>query len=189
MKKTAVFLADGFEEVEAMAPVDICRRAGIEVMTVSIKDGDRQVKASHGVSVTADAAFDEAFEMSRGFSDVDMLILPGGGVGTKNLKAHEGLRELLVEADSQGKRLSAICAAPSVLGELGLLEGRKACCYPGFEDSLKGAQVIKDGRVCVDGRFITARGMGVSIDFGLAIVKELAGEEAARKVAESIQFA
>ncbi len=180
--KIAVFLADGFEEVEAIAPVDICRRAGIEVLTVSIMGDSKRVMGSHGIPVEADALFSKTE-----FDDFDMLVLPGGTVGTQNLRACEPLCELFRQAGGQNRRLAAICAAPSILGSLGLLKGYAACCYPGFESSLEGADVKAGEKVVTDRNIITGRGMGVSIDFGLAIVKALLGEEAALRISSTIQ--
>ena len=134
MSKIYQFLADGFEPVEALAPVDVMRRAGINVVTVSIM-GRATVEAAHGIKVVADALFDEV-----DFSDADALVLPGGGVGTENLSAHTQLREQLVAAFGKGTLIAAICAAPMVLGRIGILKGCKATCYPGCEGDLSGAE-------------------------------------------------
>ena len=181
MKKVAVFLADGFEEIEGLTPVDLCRRAGIEVTTVSIKS-DKNIMSSHGIPVTADKLFEEV-----DYDEMDMLLLPGGGEGTKNLESCDKLNKLLKEADEKGKFLAAICAGPRVLGKLGLLNGHKATCFPGNEEFLKGAECVPDKAVR-DGRFITGKGMGASIDFGLEVVSALAGEEIAKEVSQKIQF-
>ena len=181
MKKVAVFLADGFEEIEGLTPVDLCRRAGIEVTTVSIKP-DKHVMSSHGISVLADKLFEEV-----DYDEMDMLLLPGGGEGTKDLESCDKLGNLLKEADEKGKLLAAICAAPRVLGKLGLLSGHKATCFPGNEEFLAGAECVPDKAVR-DGRFITGKGMGASIEFGLEVVSALVGEETAKDISQKIQF-
>lgn len=181
MKKIAVFLADGFEEIEGLTPVDLCRRAGIEVTTVSIKT-DRNIISSHGIPVTADKLFEEV-----NYDEMDMLLLPGGGDGTKNLESCDKLGKLLIEADKKGKYLAAICAGPRVLGKLGLLNSHKATCYPGNEEFLKGAECLPD-KVVRDGRFITGKGMGASVDFALAVVETLVGAETAADIKEKIQY-
>jgi len=179
--KVFLFLADGFEEIEAMAPVDIFRRAGIEVMTVSISD-EKLVRGAHNISIMADSLFSET-----DFSDNDLLYLPGGMPGTKNLDAHEGLKKLLLKQASSNKKIAAICAAPSILGKLGLLNGKEAICYPGFEDQLTGAVLSKE-KVVKSGAISTAKGAGVAIQFSLKLVEELKGKQAADKIADSIQL-
>lgn len=129
MAKVYEFLANGFEEIEGLAPVDILRRGGVEIKTVSIT-GSEWVETSHGVTVKADLKFEDIAD----FDDADMLLLPGGMPGSTNLKAHEGVCQALLKQHAAGKRIGAICAAPLVLGSLGLLKGRKATCYPGFEN-------------------------------------------------------
>ena len=181
MSKAYMFFADGFEEIEALAVVDILRRGGVETAMVSIT-GKEYVTGSHKIVIKCDMLFDES-----DFSDGDVLVLPGGMPGTNGLMAHSGLRDLLFEYRDAEKYLAAICAAPSVLGMNGLLRGRKAICFPGFEDKLLGAQVMTD-KVVTDGNIITAKGMGVAIELGLAILKALEGEETARKIAEAIQY-
>lgn len=181
MSKIYVFLADGFEEIEGLTPVDLLRRAGGEVRTVSI-NGTTTVCGSHKITVTADAVFEET-----DFSDADMLVLPGGMPGTKNLGAHEGLAKLLQSAQAKGGGIAAICAAPSVLGDLGLLKGRRAVCHPGFEERLTGAQV-ETKRVVTDGNITTSRGMGTAVDFGLELVERLFGQEKADDLKKSIIY-
>ena len=173
--KVFLFLAEGFEETEAIATLDILHRGGLNVISVSITGCDI-VTGAHGIAVVADQLFDET-----DFSEGDMLVLPGGMPGTKNLGEHEGLRALLLRYHSEGKRMAAICAAPSVLGELKLLEGKRAIVYPSFENSLKGA-TLTDAPVVKDGNIITAKGPGMVFDFGLAIVAELAGQEKADEI-------
>lgn len=181
MSKIAVFFAEGYEEIEALAVVDICRRSSIVVDMVSITE-DRQVKGSHGISIQMDKAFGEA-----DFETYDMLVLPGGGKGTQGLEAHEGLMAQIDAFYEKGKYIAAICAAPSIFGHRGILKGRKACCYPSFESHLEGAQVTK-GPVEISGHVITSRGMGTAIDFGLAIAGILCGQEAAEKMAQQIVY-
>ncbi|MCR5626534.1 MAG: DJ-1/PfpI family protein [Lachnospiraceae bacterium] len=181
MSKIAVFLADGFEEIEALTPIDMCRRAGIEVTTVSIKD-DLNVMGSHKIPVRADALFEDV-----NYDEMDMLLLPGGGLGTENLEKCDKLTTLLKKADADGKYLSAICAAPRVLGKLGFLNGKKATCYPGNEEHLKGASYVPDKAVS-DGRFITARGMGASVEFASLVITQLLGKEKADEIEKQIQF-
>ena len=171
MAKIYEFFADGLEEIEALTPVDLLRRAGHEVVTVSVM-GRKQIDASHGVRIEADALFEEA-----DFSDGDLFILPGGGIGTKNLSAHEPLKALLTEKYQAGKRIAAICAAPSVLGGLGLLSGKKAVVYPGLEDKLEGAEVLTVSAV-TDGTVTTGRGAGAAYDFALELIRVLDGEDA-----------
>lgn len=177
----AVFLATGFEEIEALTVVDLCRRAGISTDMVSVT-GERQVVSSHGVAVMADKLFSEV-----DFSQVEMLVLPGGMPGTLNLEAYEPLMEQVKAFDKEGKFISAICAAPTVFGHLGLLKGRKACCYPGMEDGLLGAEVTME-ETAVSDHVLTSRGMGTAIPFGLKIVERFQGEAAAKELSEKIVF-
>lgn len=170
-----VFLADGFEEIEALSAVDVLRRAGVDVKTVSTMAG-RIVRGAHGVAVEADAMFSETEE-----GGCDMLVLPGGMPGAANLQAHKGLEQRILSFDRAGKWLAAICAAPMVYGGLGLLEGREAICYPGMESNLKGAR-ISEKNVVVDGHFITGRGPGFAAEFALKLTEILAGGEAADSV-------
>ena len=181
MSRIAVFFAEGYEEIEALTVVDICRRAGVEVQMVSVS-GAKVVNSSHGVGVQMDMSFEEV-----NFDSLDMIVLPGGMPGTKNLEAHEGLMAQVDAFDRAGRYLAAICAAPSILGHRGILQGRKAGCYPGWEQHLTGAEVSMDDAT-VDGHVITGRGMGCAIPFSLAIVAQLLGQEQADKVAESIVY-
>ncbi len=182
MEKAYIFLADGFEEIEGLTVVDILRRAGVEIQMVSIM-GRKELTGSHGIPVVADVVFEEV-----DFSDGTLFVLPGGMPGTKRLAAHEGLAALLKEKNAEGKRLAAICAAPSVLGGLGLLKGRRAACYPGFEEALAGAEVSFDP-VVVCGTVTTSRGMGTAIPFALALTEQLAGKEKADALAKGIIYA
>lgn len=160
------FLATGFEDIEMIAPLDIVRRAGIEAQTVSIT-GEKTVVSAHGVGFVADLLLDEAE-----FSVADMLVLPGGLPGATNLDACEPLRNAIMQHYNAGKLLAAICAAPLVYGHLGILNGRKATCYPGFETELQGA--IYTAELCqVDGQFITACGPGAAMEFGYTIADRM----------------
>ena len=175
----AIFLANGFEMIEALTPCDILKRACADVKLVSITNS-LTVTSTHGVTVSCDMTLAEVDK-----NTLDMLILPGGMPGAENLYACDTLRELLLWANTAQKTLAAICAAPFVLGELGILEGKTATCYPGFEAKLRGASVQTEG-VVTDGRIVTAKGMGVSLDFSLALVTLLYGKEKADAIAAQI---
>lgn len=173
-----VLLADGFEEIEALTPVDILRRGGVEVTTVGITG--RTVMGSHGIAVTADATPDEIAD------DFRMVIFPGGLPGSDHLNASPVTDRLLAAAERCGAHVAAICAAPYLLGRRGLLSGLAATSYPAekFRSQLLGARV-SDERVVTDGRFTTAQGMGVSAEFALRLLSILRGEETARSVGEA----
>lgn len=181
MKKAYLFLATGYEEVEALTVLDILRRGGVECKMVSVM-GEKAVTSSHNVTILADLLFEE-----QDLEDGDMLIMPGGIPGTPNLKAHEGLEGLIRTYAQEGKYLAAVCAAPTIYGEMGLLEGKDATCYPGMEDGLKGANKKTDSVVC-DGCFITSRGMGTCIDFGLTLLEKLTDKETADGIAKKIVY-
>ena len=181
MKKVFIFLADGFEEIEAIAPIDILRRAELDLVTVSISDS-KLVEGAHGVKVEADQLFTET-----SFGENDYYVLPGGYDGMLNLSAHQGVNELLKKQHSEGKKLAAICASPSVLGKLGILEGKEAICYPGFEGNLTGATISKNS-VVEDGNVITGKGPGVAVQFALKIVESLKGKETASQVSDSLML-
>lgn len=181
MEQISVFLADGFEEIEGLTVVDILRRAGLRVDTVSVT-GEWIIRGSHQIDVQADCLFEE-----MDFSETDMLVLPGGMPGTRNLMNHKGLQELLRAYHEKGRYIAAICAAPSVFGRLGFLKGRRACCYPSFEEKLEGAEVVQEP-VSVDGHIITSRGMGTAIPFALKLTALLCGEEKADEISRSIIF-
>lgn len=181
MKKVYACMAEGLEEVECLAAVDVMRRAGLEVTLVSMGN-TKQVTGSHKITVTADALFSEISPL-----DADCLFLPGGMPGTKHLAAHEGLCSALKQAAEEGKHLAAICAAPSVLGGLGLLRGKAATCYPGFEEKLEGAVYTKQG-VVTDGNITTARGLGYALDLGLELVRILVDAETAANIKAGIQY-
>lgn len=181
MKKAYVFLADGFEEIEGLTVVDILRRAGVETVMTAIGE-TKNVVGAHQIAVGADLLFEEA-----DFTDADMLVLPGGMPGTTYLGAHKGLTKLLLEANTQGVGIAAICAAPSVLGDLGLLDGKVAVCYPGFEERLTGAR-IGTHTVETDGNITTSRGMGTAIDFALELTRRLCGSEKAEALGKGIIY-
>lgn len=180
-KSIYVFLAEGFEEVEAVTTIDLLRRAGLPTHIVAV--GDRaSVTGAHGIVIQGDLLIDEVYS-----ADVDALVLPGGLPGVTNLKASAKLRSLIEEAAAASKLLAAICAAPSILGELGLLEGLQATAYPGFEQYLTGAEA-QPKAVVRSGQFITGRSAGATIDFALAIIEALAGREQADAVASAIVY-
>ena len=181
MDKVYVFLADGFETVEALAPVDVMRRAGLQVTTVSIM-GRSNVVSAQNVTVVADVLFEDVV-----FDDASALVLPGGGVGTDNLSAHEPLRALLVDACSRGMLVAAICAAPMVFGRIGILKGKRATCYPGCEGDLFDAEYTAKA-VEQDGNIITACGPGASFDFGFAIVERFCGAGVVETLRSQMQF-
>ncbi|MFR5876408.1 MAG: DJ-1 family glyoxalase III [Eubacterium sp.] len=174
-----VFLADGFEIIEALAPVDMLRRAGIEVKTVGVTG--ELIESSCNILVAADMPISD-FD----FYDVEAIVLPGGGKGTENLENCESVQKAIDNAVNTNTPVCAICAAPSILGNKGLLKGREATSFPTFMDKLEGA-VISDSYVVTDGNFITARGAGVCIEFGLEIVKKLKGADTADEIRKSIQ--
>lgn len=175
MKKVYVHFADGFEEIEALAPVDILRRAGCEVTIVSIM-GRKEVSSARNVKIVADKLFEE-----MDYNEADMLVLPGGMPGSKNLDEHKALHQKLMAHNEKGKLLAAICAAPMVLGHLGLLQGKKATCYPGNEKDLIGATVTGNG-VERDGNIITGKGAGTSLQFGFLLVEALISKEKADEI-------
>lgn len=175
-----LFLAEGFEEIEALTPVDILRRGRVNVTTVGV--GSKEITGSHGIKVTADISTSEL-----DISDMEAVILPGGMPGTKNLEADSTVISAVKECQEKGGVIGAICAAPSVLGHLGILSGKRATAFPGFDADLEGALQGSDGYVEADGNIITARGMGVSVDFGLALLSALKDRETADKVKSAIQ--
>lgn len=182
MSRVYIFLADGFEEVEGLTVVDLLRRAGAEAVMVSIKETEKKVTTSHGITLFTDTLFRET-----DFSDGDMLVLPGGMPGTRNLGGYQPLKELLWKYHAEGKKIAAICAAPSILGELGFLKGKCAACYPSFEEQLQGAEISRKP-VVTDGNITTSRGVGTAIDFALSLITQLEGKEKAEEIAESIVY-
>lgn len=179
MAKVYVCLATGFEDVEALGTLDILRRGGIDAQTVSMT-GDLFVTTSHNVTVKADVLFEDA-----DFTSAEMVVLPGGLPGATNLDEHKGLSQVLKEFNAAGKYVAAICAAPMVLGHLGILEGKNATCYPSFEPHLHGA-VTRGNGVEVAGNVITGKGPGFTFDFALALVEALAGKQKAEEIASGM---
>lgn len=176
MKKALLFLTNGFEETEAIVTADILRRGGILVTTVSVT-GEMAVTGSHNITVMADELFEYADKQG------DMLVLPGGP-GTENFNSHNGLKELIKRYYEDKKWVCAICAAPTVLGKLGILNGKDAVCYPGCEEGMTGANIV-DKTVVVSGNVITAKGPGAAMDFGFALVNALLGEEKCEETAKA----
>ena len=164
------FLADGFEEIEALCPIDIMRRAGLTVTTVGI--GGSEIVGAHGITVCADISDSELC-----FGDIELIFLPGGMPGTKNLDASQAVHKAIDLAIEQNAYIAAICAAPMILGKRGILNGKNAVCYPGFEAYLDGAAVSADKKLVTDGKIITAKGMGVATELGLELVRILCGTE------------
>ena len=175
-----VFLADGFEEVEALAPVDILRRGGVEVKTVGV--GAKEITGSHGIPVLSDIS-----ESEVDFGNFDGIVLPGGMPGTLNLEKSGAVNAALRYAAENGKLIGAICAAPSILGKAGLLDGRRATCFPGFEEYLSGAHICKEPAV-KDGNIITSRGAGAAFQFGFALLSALKGDLAAKELSRLMQY-
>lgn len=181
MSKVCVFFAAGFEEIEGLTVVDLLRRQGIDTEMVSVME-EKTVTGAHKIPVVMDSMLAEV-----DFDKVDMIVLPGGGAGTRNLEACGPLMEQVDAFAKEGKGVSAICAAPSILGHRGILKGKKAIAYPGFEDQLEGAALTFEPAVR-DGNIITGRGMGCSIPFALTIIEYLADKEAADAMAEKIVY-
>lgn len=176
-----VLLANGFEEIEALTPIDILRRAGLEVLSCGLNG--KRIKGSHGIFVEADLLPEEVK-----LDEVTMAIFPGGMPGATNIDAHPFTDKLIEATVKNGGRLAAICAAPLVLGRRGLLDGRHATCYPGFEGELTGALVTGEG-VVTDGNITTAKGMGVALEFAKELVRLTVGEEKAEEISLAIMEA
>ena len=182
MAKVYVFLANGFEDVEALIPVDVLRRGGVDVTTVSISDFPL-VTSAHGVNIEADIMFEQG-----DFSDADLIFLPGGMPGASNLFAHKGVCKVVVDQFAAGRKVAAICAAPGVvLGQLGILEGKKATCYPGFEQMLDGATYTAD-LVTVDGNVTTAEGPAAAFPFAYELLAQLVDKKTSDQIAEGMRF-
>lgn len=175
-----VFLANGFEEVEALTPVDVLRRAGKTVCVAGV--GSKEIMSSHGITVVCD----ETAEKLTPSAEVEAVVLPGGMPGTLNLEKSAKVNEFIDYAYNNSKYLCAICAAPSVLGHKNILNGKNATCFPGFEKDLYGAKLSND-YVVKDGNIITAKGMGVSLQFGLKIAEQFVGKEKADSIKSSVQ--
>ena len=182
MVKVYEFLANGFEEIEALAPVDILRRGGIDIKTVSIT-GSQYAESSHGITIKAALTFEEA----GSFGDADLLMLPGGMPGAANLKEHQGVREAMLQQFNSGKLVSAICAAPMVLGSLGIVKGKKATCYPGFQqyltDATYTAQLVEH-----DGNVITGEGPAATFPYAYHILSCFIGEEKTREIEKGMRY-
>ena len=182
MAKVYVFLANGFEDVEALIPVDVLRRGGVEVVTVSVVENSQIVETAHRVQVVADAMFTDC-----DFADADVLMLPGGMPGASNLNNHEGVRQALLRQNAAGRRVASICAAPLVLGGLGILRGKRATCYPGFEQTLEGATYTGD--LCtVDGNVTTGEGPAAAFPFAFELLTQLKNADIARQVATGMRY-
>lgn len=181
MSRAAVFFGTGYEEIEALTVVDILRRAGVETSMVSVT-GERNVTGSHSISVAMDAVLSEV-----DFGSLDVIVLPGGMPGTTNLEACEALMAQVDAFMEENKIVAAICAAPSILGHRGHLQGRRACSFPNFESHLEGAEVMEEPAV-IDGNVVTGRGMGAAVPFALAVLEKLQGKETAEKMAENIMY-
>lgn len=184
MKKVYVFLADGFEDVEALIPVDVWRRGGLDVTTVSISDFPL-VNSAHGVNVEADIMFEQGE-----FDDADLIFLPGGMPGASNLFAHKGVCKAVVDQYAAGKKVAAICASPAVvLAPLGILEGKKATCYPGFESVLAENNATYTGNLfTVDGNVTTGEGPAAAFPFAYELLAQLVNKQTADQIAEGMRF-
>lgn len=176
-----ILLANGFEEVEAIEPIDILRRCGAEVKTASIME-TKKVCGAHGITVTADMMISEIIP-----ENAEMIMLPGGGLGHELLDASNDVHGIINYAAANNLYIAAICAAPSIIGKKHLLEGRRATCFPGFEKYLYGAEIASD-KVVTDGKFITAKGAGAAADFGFELAKILCGEEKANEIKAQMQY-
>ena len=176
-----MLFAEGFEEVEALMTVHILMRGGVDVKLVSVT-GEKQVTGSHGIMVGMDITIEEVV-----YDDQDAVVIPGGMPGTLNLGKSEAVTTALKQMNEAGKIVGAICAAPSVLGACGILQGKRATCYPGFEEKLTGARFV-DEMAVVDGNVVTSRGLGTSMEFGFALLEQLVSEEKANEVREQIVF-
>ncbi|HJA00891.1 DJ-1 family glyoxalase III [Candidatus Collinsella stercoripullorum] len=181
MPSAVVLAADGFETIECLTVVDVLRRGGVRTLLVSVMS-TRDVVSAQQVSVTCDCTLDEI-----DMDDFDYLVLPGGMPGTTHLRADERVCEL-VRAFAATRHVAAICAAPSILGELGVLDGRRATCFPGFEKTFPAGVFAGPKTVVVDGNIITASAMGQALPFALAVLGDIAGEVAVEKVREGIQL-
>ncbi len=179
MKKIAVHLAEGFEEIEAVSIIDVLRRADFDVEVVSISDNP-EVTGSHQIKITADRIFKDI-----DYKEVEMIVLPGGMPGANNLNAHQGLRQQIKKFYKENKPIGAICAAPIVLGDMGILKNKTATCYPGYEDRLTGANTT-GASVEQDNNIITGRGAGVAIQFALKIVEFFKDKQQAENLAEKM---
>lgn len=183
MAKVYEFLADGFEEVEVLAPVDILRRGGIDIKTVSVT-GNHLVESSHGVTIKADLLFEEIAD----FSDADLLMMPGGMPGSTNLNAHQGVREALLKQFGQGKRVAAICAAPLVLASIGILNGKKATIYPGMENCLAADTEYTAALVQEDGNVTTGGGPAAVFPYAYTLLGYFLPAEEVEKIKKGMIY-
>jgi len=181
MKRAIVFFADGMEECEALITVDLLRRSGIETVTASIM-GRKKIVSAHHIAVEADVLAEEA-----NFASADVLILPGGGMGTENLKGSDLVAQRLLEFSATGRYIAAICAAPTVLGKTGLLRGRRATVFPGCEGDCIGAEMTGE-KVTVDGNIITGQAVGATFEFALTIIEKLLGASVAEKIQNQVHY-
>lgn len=181
MAKLGIFMADGCEEIEGLTVVDIVRRAKLDISTISISD-KKEVTGSHNVTFITDVLYKE-----EKFLELDGIILPGGMPGTTKLGENADVKEQILSFTATGKLVAAICAAPSILGAAGILNGKRATCHPGFEEKLVGATILMD-TVVVDGNIITSRGMGTAIDFALAIVKYFTDDETITQIRKGLVY-
>ena len=184
MAKVYEFLANGFEEIEGLAPVDILRRGGVDIKTVSIT-GSEFVETSHGITIKADLKFEDI----QDFSDADMLLLPGGLPGSTNLNEHEGVRQALIAQNKAGKRVGAICAAPVVLASTGILDGKKATCSPGFERYFGESTTYTGELFQEDGNVITGEGPAATLPYAYQILSYFVGTEEVAKLQKGMQYA
>ncbi|MDO4932288.1 MAG: DJ-1/PfpI family protein [Prevotellaceae bacterium] len=181
MAKVYEFMANGTEELEALTVVDVLRRGGVDIKTVSIS-GTEEIESSHGVVIKCDMRIEDAC-----LDDADMLLLPGGLPGSTHLLEHEGVREALLRHAAEGRRIGAICAAPMVLGDLGLLKGRKATCYPGFEKYMDGAEYTEE-LYTVDGNIITGCGPAATLPYSYAILEMLTDKDTVERLKEGMMY-
>ena len=176
----ALFLAEGFEEIEALATVDVLRRSQLDVQTVGV--GGRRIRGAHGIEVTADI-----LDQEWTADELEAVVLPGGMPGTRNLEQSETVTKMITDCYQAGKTIAAICAAPSILGHMGLLNGRRAVCFPGYEQELSGAEIVSEP-VVADGNIITSKGAGTANHFAFALVASLLGQERADSLKAALQW-
>ena len=183
MAKVYEFLANGFEEIEGLAPVDILRRGGVDIKTVSVT-GSEFVETSHGVTIKADLRFEDV----ESFEDADMLMIPGGMPGSTNLKEHEGVRQALIAQHKAGKRVGAICAAPMVLASTGILDGKKATCYPGFEQYFDASTEYTGTLFQEDGNVITGEGPAATLPYAYQILSYFVSKETVAALQDGMMY-
>jgi 4-methyl-5(b-hydroxyethyl)-thiazole monophosphate biosynthesis len=174
-----VYIAPGFEEIEAITVIDVLRRAGLNVICIAVHD-KKLVTGAHGITISCEQ------KLSTAAVDAAAIVLPGGMPGSRNLAASEQVLKSIKKYAAQGKIIAAICAAPTVLAEAGVLSGKKACCYPGFEDQLGGAEISFQEKVVIDGHIITSQGVGTALEFALCLVGTICGEELRLELSRSL---